>query len=309
MQNTQKSNTEPSNAPIECKCSSGCIATFHVVVVAHKEVVVSEADMCSVSADQLGRTLRLLPGLSWSATKITTRAIPMPQAQPDDKTRPVVAVMDQADSLTAPMSINDLINGVEAVRLSSCADPIVEAVDEETSGVIDTGLPAPLPLQDDPTTNAVADRPLPSLAHRIYVLKRLVEAFDDDAGFHSGDVSVDRKVSFDEDLAKHGARHQTMTLPVGASTFAGKMLNASVTTMKGSVTFHVFRFEAFAPWLSKIAADDFRALAPNLDQLDEKYHSGAFKFLRLVASEVAKRFAEHDGHSAPILKTAYFEFV
>lgn len=289
MQNNQA--VQSSNAPIACKCSSGCIATLHIVITAHKEIIISEADVCSASADLIGRAMMLLPDLSWTATKITTRSIPMPQAQPDDKTRPVMIMMPQADSLTAPMSVSDLIN----------VEPVIEPVDDETSGVIDTGLPTPLPLQDDPTTNAIADRPLPSLAHRIYVLKRLVEAFDDDAGFHSGDVSVDRKVSFDEDLAKHGARHQTMMLPVGASTFAGKMLNASVTTMKGSVVLHVFRFEAFAPWLAKIAADDFRTLAAHLEQLDEKYHNGAFKFLRLVASEAAKRDAS--------LKTAYFEFI
>ena len=302
-------NTQQSNAPTQCPCSPGCIATMRLTL--HKRAtpedgikrIITEVDVCSTALDEITRALRLLPEVHWTAEKLVPRAVPMPQSQPDDKTRPVMVMMPQADSLTAPMSVSDLINGVEAVRLSSCADPVVEAIDDEISGVIDTGLPTPLPLVDDPTTNAVPDRPLPSLAHRIYVLKRLVEAFDAVIGFRSGDISIDRKVSFDEDLAAHGARHQTMTVPVGASTFAGKLLNARVETMKGNVTLHVYRFEEFVPWMEKLAADGFHALAPNLDQLDEKLHAGAFKFLRLVASQVARRAAIRGA------KTAYFEFV
>jgi hypothetical protein len=283
-------NIQQSNAPSQCPCSKSCIATMHLTVhTPHPQgpkTIVSEVNVCSSALDEITRALRLLPDVHWDAEKLMPRAIPMPQAQPDDRTRPVTFALDHASELTSPMNTNTDI-------------PV--AVDAEVSDVYDTGLSTPLPLLDDPTTNAIADRPLPSVAHRVFVLKRLVEAFDAAVGFRGGDISIDRKVSFDEDLAKSGARHQTMTLPVGKSTFAGKMHNARVDVVKGSAILHVYRFEEFAPWLEGVAVDGFRLITSYLDQLDESLHAGAFKFLRLVASEAAKR--------PPLFKTAYFEFI
>jgi hypothetical protein len=280
-------NNPQSNAPIQCKCSSGCIATMHVVVVAHKEVVVSEADVCSTSLDDLGRTLRLLPNLSWSATKITSRAIPMPRAAPDDQTRPVI--MD-ADITTAL----DPNNAVDAVGFSSA---IVSPIDEETSGVHDVGIDrTPLPLVEDESTRAVQGQPLNPMV-RIYVLKRLVEAFDEAVGLPQHDMSMDRKIAVEADL---GARHLTLpAIPVSTAPPASYP-NAHVFVMNDKTVLHVYRFESFRTWFESEAQNGFVNVADWLERLDEKLHAGAYKLLRALTEEVQQR--------APNLKTAFFQF-